>query len=153
MVYQAEITQPSNEPETVMLHQHMSGVAACVSHMIDLQLELLAVDLKSIRKGILYALGTGAVALCLLAGALPTLFIGTGFLLSNLTGMSPGAGLLCVSLGVMTFVGLLLTVAYRVFRKQLDGFDRSQAELRRNLTALKSVKDSLLHQSDPISVQ
>jgi hypothetical protein len=124
------------------LVENMAGIAHDVITIAELQVQLFAVDLRALRKGIVRGLAIWVIASALLLAALPTALIGTGLWLADAAHLSTAAGLLWAAFGVVLLViGLFLAGWWQLDRQQV-GLQRSKKELRANLAAMRQVLSS-----------
>jgi hypothetical protein len=119
--------------------QNMAGIAHDVITIAELQVQLIAVDLRALRKGVMCGLAIWVIAFALLFAALPTALIGTGLWLATVAHLSTAAGLLWVAFGAVLLVVGLFFVGWRQLERQRVGLRRSKKELRANLAAMRQV--------------
>jgi len=119
--------------------QNIAGIAHDVITIAELQVQLLAVDLRGLRKGVVRGLVIWAIAGALLLAALPTALVGTGLWLAGVAHLSTAAGLLWVAFGAVLLVVGLFLAGWRQLERQRVGFERSKKELHANLAAMRQV--------------
>jgi uncharacterized membrane protein YqjE len=125
-----------------VLAQNMAGIAHDVIMIAELQVQLFAVDLRALRKGVVRGLVVWVIACALLFAALPTALIGAGLWLADVAHVSTAAGLLGVALGAFLLVMGLLIAGWRQFTRQRAALERSTKELQKNLAAMRQVLSS-----------
>ena len=125
-----------------VLAQSMAGIAHDVITIAELQVQLFAVDLRALRKGVIRGLVIWVIACALLFAVLPTALIGTGFWLASVADLSTAAGLLWVALASFLFVIGLLIAGWRQFTRKRTALGRSTKELHNNLATMRQVLSS-----------
>jgi len=109
-----------------------------ITTLAELQAKLAAADLKEASgRALVPAIAVGA-GLVLLLGSLPVVLIGVASLLAG-TGMSEGWALLLTGLAGMVIAGVLAVVAGLALGRSFTSFRRSQEELARNVSWVKTV--------------
>lgn len=105
----------------------------------ELQAKLLAADLKDFRAGATVPAALMAAAGIVALGCVPVLLMAVAWLLVDYRVMSHGWAFL-TSTGVgLLLAGVLGGVGWFSFRRHLAALQRSQVELERNITWIKSV--------------
>ena len=125
-----------------VLAQHLAGIAHDVVTIAELQVQLFAVDLRALHKGVVRGLVIWVIACAILIAALPTALVGVGLWLAEVAQMSTAAGLLWVALGAFLLVTGLLISGWRQFTRQRAALKRSTKELHNNLVAMRQVLSS-----------
>jgi uncharacterized membrane protein YqjE len=125
-----------------VLAQNMAGIAHDMIMIAELQVQLFAVDLRALRKGVVRGLVIWVIACALLFAALPTALIGAGLWLADVTHVSTAAALLGVALGAFLLVMGLLIAGWLQFTRQRAALNRSTKELHNNLAAMRQVLSS-----------
>src|SRR5262249_27047585 len=101
-------TRPAHD----MVHQ-LAIVAHDLIVIGELQIQLFAADLHSIVAGVARAVVFWLVATVLLLAAVTLVLAGLGLLLAEATGVSTGAGLICVALVAVLAIGGLGFAGWR----------------------------------------
>jgi hypothetical protein len=105
----------------------------------ELQARLLVADLKDFRSGATVPAGLMALAAIVALGTVPVLLMGVAWMFVNYGGLAEGwAFLAATAIGLMT-AAVLGGVGWLLFRRRLAALERSQVELERNITWIKSV--------------
>jgi uncharacterized membrane protein YqjE len=143
MDHQATLIDRSRRDSSVQALTHsLASIAQDMVMIAELQVRLLAVDLRALRQGALRGLMTWMIACGLLVAVLPTALVGTGLWLADVAHVSPAAGLLWVAFGaVLLIIGLFLA-GWRQLKRQRVGLQRSRKELRASLAAMRQVLSS-----------
>jgi uncharacterized membrane protein YqjE len=136
------IDRPRRESPADALTHSLASIAHDMVTIADLQVRLLAIDLRTLRQGVLRGLVMWGVACGLLIAVLPTALIGTGLWLADVAHLSTAAGLLWVAFGAMPLVVGLFLVGWRQISRQRVGLQRSRKELRVTLAAMRQVLSS-----------
>ena len=125
-----------------VLAQNMAGIAHDLITIAELQVQLFAVDLRALRKGVVRGLAIWVIGGALLLAALPTALIGTGLWLAAVAHLSTAAGLLWVAFGAVLLVIGLFLAGWRQFTRQRAALKRSKKELQNNLATMRQVLSS-----------
>ena len=136
------IDRPGRDSSAQTLTHSVASIAQDLVKIAELQVQLLAVDLRALRQGALRGLVTWMIACGLLVAVLPTALIGTGLWLADVAHVSTAAGLLWVAVGAMLLVFGLFLAGWRQLKRQRVGLQRSRKELRASLTAMRQVLSS-----------
>ena len=107
-----------------VLAQNMAGIAHDLITIAELQVQLFAVDLRTLRKGVVRGLVVWVIAGALLLAALPTALIGTGLWLADVAHLSTVAGLLSVAFGADLLAAGLSISGWWQINRQLTGLRR-----------------------------
>lgn len=117
-----------------------------VATLAELQMQLAQRDAReSFQRAAVPLVLAGAGAAVLL-GCIPVVVAGAGLLIAGALGISLGLSLLLTAVGVMVLAAIVAGVAGRQIVRSLDVFRRSQEELGRNVTWVRTV---LLHSGRP----
>jgi hypothetical protein len=136
------IDHPPRDSSALALTQSLASVAKDLVMIAELQMRLLAVDLRAMRQEALPGLVTWVIACGLFVAVLPTALIGTGFWLADVAQVSTAVGLLSVAFGAVLLVIGFCLAAWRHLKRQQNGFQRSRKELRASLAAMRQVLSS-----------
>jgi len=143
MDHQATLNDRSRRDSSDQTITHsLASIAQDMVMIAELQVQLLAVDLRTLRQGVLRGLVTWVIACGLLVAVLPTALIGTGLWLADVAQMSIAAGLLWVAFGAVLLVVGLFLAGWRQLKRQRVGLQRSKKELRASLAAMRQVLSS-----------
>jgi len=130
----------NGQPEGVV--GSLADFANDVASLAELQARLAQLDMKDAAQRatipLVVALGLAAVLLA----CIPVAIVGVGLLIATATGLSYGLALLLTALGVMVVSAIVAVVMLRRVGRSLDVFRRSQEELKRNVSWIRTV---LLH--------
>ena len=143
MDHQATLTdRPGRDSSAQALTHSLASIAQDMATIAELQVRLLAVDLRALRQGVLRGLVAWVIACGLLVAVLPTGLIGTGLWLADVAHVSTAAGLLWVAFGAVLLVIGLFFAGWRQLKRQRVGLQRSRKELHASLAAMRQVLSS-----------
>jgi hypothetical protein len=127
----------SAAPRAVM--ENLGEFVHDVVTLSELQAKLLVADLKDFRSGATIPAGLMALAAIVTLGTMPVLLMGVAWMLVNYAGWAEGwAFLAAAAIGLVT-AAVVGAVGWLLFRRQWAALERSQVELERNITWIKSV--------------
>jgi len=116
----------------------VNELARDVVTLLELQTRLLAAEAKdSLRKMVVPA-GLAVLAIAVILGCLPVVFMGLAFLLVEFAQWSHSAAFLLVAVLGLVVAGALLAATWMLLRGSLLSFDRFRVELAENLRSIKS---------------
>jgi hypothetical protein len=110
-----------------------------VMTLSELQAKLLVADLKDFRSGAIMPAGLMALAAIVALGSVPVLLMGIAWMLVDYNVLSTGWAFLAATAIGLIAATVLGGVGWLLFRRQLSALERSQVELERNITWIKSV--------------
>jgi len=131
----AQVTPPS--PASVV--GNIAGFGNDVVTLAELQAKLTVIDTKeciSRATTPIIALAAGAVVAL---GCVPVVLLGVADLISSASGITPGAARLIVSLVALGAAGAIAYLSFKAVTGSLTSFRRSNEELTRNVSWLRSV--------------
>jgi hypothetical protein len=131
------VDRPRRDSSAQALTHSLASIAQDMVMIAELQVRLLAEDLRALRQGALRGLVMWVIACGLLVAVLPTALIGTGLWLADVAHVSTAAGLLWVAFGAVLLVIGLFLAGWRQIRRQRVGLQRSKKELRASLDAMR----------------
>lgn len=134
MVDQATVNRGS-PPRRV--RRNLSELAHDVVTLVELQVQLLAVDLRDARKSAGLAIGQLAAAICLGLGAVPLLLFAVAHVLIEYAQCPAAAAYAAVGVVAAVVAGLLLWTGSRQSARALGTIQRSRAEFEETLRWLK----------------
>jgi uncharacterized membrane protein YbhN (UPF0104 family) len=138
MDHQATLDPPPRRDSSAQAAlKNLAHVAHDVMTLAGLQFRLFVTDMKELRKGVVVAMTTCIVAIVLALATLPTALIGAGLALSYATELPAFAGMLIVSLIAFILAALLVGLGIYQLKRKEGALERSRAELRRNLAAMR----------------
>jgi hypothetical protein len=136
-------TTLDGSPDGESATRTLAGNAAALAHDLiaisELQMQLLAADLRGVWRGALSAAVVWIVGLLVLIAALPVALAGLGLWLAEATDQSVAAGLLWAALAAVAITLVLVAGGWWQLRQQLAGLERSRRELQNNLALLKNI--------------
>lgn len=124
------------------LTQSLASIAQDMVMIGELQGQLLAADLRTLRQETLPGLVAWLMACVLLVAALPIALVGTGLWLADVAQVSMAAGLLWVALAATLLAAGLLLAGWRQLKRQRAGLQRSAKEFRASLAAIRQALSS-----------
>lgn len=110
-----------------------------VATLAELQAKLAVLDAKDCLGRVtlpVIVLGAGAA---LALGSIPVVLIGLAGLIASWTGLSAGAVQLIVGLASLVAAGVVAFLAFKESLRSLESFQRSNEELVRNLSWIRTV--------------
>jgi hypothetical protein len=134
MVDQATLNRGS-PPRRV--RRNLSELAHDVVTLVELQVQLLAVDLRDARKTAGLAIAQLAAAVCLGLGAVPLLLFAVSHVLIESARWPPAVAYAVVGIAAAGVAGLLLWTGSRQSARALGTIQRSRAEFEETLRWLK----------------
>jgi hypothetical protein len=148
MDHQATLNdRPRRDASAQALAHSLASIAQDLLMIAELQVQLLAVDMRALGQGALRGLVTCVVACGLLVAVLPTALIGIGLWLADVAHVSTAAGLLWVAFAAMLLVTGLFLAGWRQLKRQRVGLQRSRKELHASLAAMRQVLSSYAGQA------
>ncbi len=105
----------------------------------ELQTKLFTADVRDFKSGALVPIALMGLAGVLALGCLPVLLTGLAWLLVDYDVLQRGWAFLVAAAGGLAVTAILGAVGWFWFRRQLAVLSRSQVELERNITWIKSV--------------
>jgi len=116
----------------------VSDLTHDVIELTELQVQLVALDVKqSVGKARMLLVLT-VVGVCVVLGTIPVALIALAALLMHFLAWSAAAATCVAALVGLIVAGAILGTAYSYIKKGLFSMDRSREELRRNIAWLKS---------------
>ncbi|TWT65034.1 phage holin family protein [Allorhodopirellula solitaria] len=109
-----------------------------VLDLLELQMQLIAVDSEAAKRSLIRAVACGAVALALAGSALTVAMVGAGFVLGEFTQLTTGGSLLIVSVAFFLIVASLGWVAFRAILAASAAMSETKSEFTENLRWLKA---------------
>lgn len=113
-------------------------VARDILDLCELQMQLLSVDSQAARRKLTSAMACGIAAATLAGSALTVVMIGGGFVLSEITELSPGISLLIVGGLIFSIVMVLSVIALTAIRAAASAMSQTKSEFTENLRWLKA---------------
>lgn len=110
-----------------------------VATLAELQLKLAALDFKETAARALIPLALVLVGLVVILGSVPVAIGGVSLLIAQATGLALGWALLLTAIVTLGLAALVVVVAGRKLGASLEGFRRSQEELVRNISWIRTV--------------
>jgi len=110
-----------------------------VSGLAELQWKLASLDLGEAKQHALVPLGLAVGGAAVLAGCIPVAVAGAALLIASATGLSIALSLLLTAAAVMVVAGFVAVYAARRLGRSLEIFRRSQEELQRNISWIRTV--------------
>lgn len=108
-----------------------------ITELAELQVRLLAADVKSIGYRSWMPLGSLTLGLCMLLGLIPVVLMAIAELLIEFAELSRATALLSVGGLGLLFAGMLIVVGWRTMRKRLCEIENTTTELKRNISWIK----------------
>lgn len=105
----------------------------------ELQVKLFAADFKDLKSGAVTPLALMGLAAVVALGAMPVGLMGVAWMLIDHQVLSAGWAFLLSAAGGLLLAAILGVTGWIWFRRQLAVLERSQTELARNVTWIKSV--------------
>lgn len=139
---QAAVSPRRSNGQTEGLVGGLTDFANDVATLAELQVKLAEIDLKEATQRATIPLALAGAGAALLVGSIPVVVAGAGLLIAGALGISYGLGLLLTALGLMVVAAIIAFVAVRRVGRSLEAFRRSQEELTRNISWVRTV---LLH--------
>ena len=147
MVDQATLNRGGGPPRRV--RHHLSELAHDAITLVELQVQLLAVDVRDARRGAGAALIQIAAGACLGIGAVPLLLLAGAHLLIDLLGWPAAGAYATAGVLAVAIAGALLWTGWRQSTRALATVQRSKAEFQETLRWLKgSLHPSETDESD-----
>ena len=110
-----------------------------VATLVELQAKLMAVDFKASASRAAVPMSAAAIGLATLVAALPVALLGVADLLARGVGIAAGWAMLIVALCAILMAGPIVYLSVREATRSLEPLRRSQEELVRNLSWLRTV--------------
>jgi uncharacterized membrane protein YqjE len=115
--------------------------------LADLQVRLAAVDLEEASRRAALPLALTIAGAAIMFAGLPVALFGAAWLIASVTGVQLGYAMLLSAAVAAVCGGLTLYLSVRSLRKSCASFERSRAELIRNVSWLRTVVASGNHAS------
>ncbi|MCA9136946.1 MAG: phage holin family protein [Planctomycetales bacterium] len=123
-----------------MMNQPGFGrVTRDVVDLVELQLQLLAVDGQVAKRKAIQAVVCAAVAITLCVSTLTTILLGVGFLFHENLEWSVGASLMAVAVASLVIVTVMLVAATLAIRSAAAAMGETKSEFAENLRWLKGI--------------
>lgn len=138
MVDQATVNVGHNgRGKPVGVGRSVSGLAHDVIALAELQVQLLAVDLRDSRARAVLPVALLVSGVLLALGAMPVLLLGIGWLLVRQAGWTEGAAFLTVGGGAILLAAAIAWIGSRKLQSAIEVLARSCGELSENVQWLK----------------
>jgi len=110
-----------------------------VSGLAELQFKLASLDLKEATRQAAVPMAIALAGAAVLAGSIPVVIAGTALLIAAALGTSLAPSLLFTALAFLVVAGAVTAYAARKLIRSLEAFRRSEEELQRNLSWIRTV--------------
>jgi len=110
-----------------------------VATLAELQAKLAAYDARECVSRATIPLIVVAAASVLAVGSVPVLLIGLADWIASRAGISPGTSQIIVGLVCLALAGVAVFLAFRASLRSLESFRRSNEELTRNISWIRTV--------------
>jgi len=118
---------------------HLGNLGADLITLSELQLELIAVDLREASREAFYPTMMVCLAVGLCVGACPVALFGLSLWLTEISGLSQVAALLTVSGAGLGIAAILFFLAGEGVKRSFALFKRSRSELQSNIQWIKKI--------------
>jgi hypothetical protein len=120
------------------LKEHVAGMTRDVGHIAELQSRLLLAEWKQARGKLICAVGCWAIAIVIVAAAMPVVIGGLGWWLAEVTELSVAGGLLSAA-GIAVLLALVIAAfGYWQYRRQSVVWEQAKCELAESARAVRS---------------
>jgi len=137
MVSQTSVNGQRIDETAVAVGENVANLASDLISLTELQVKLAVLDLKETSAQAVAPAAVLGAGICICLGTIPVLLLGISWALAHLTGVSPEAAMLIVSIVALLTAGISMALAYSRMVKSFRVLDRSREEFEANLNWIK----------------
>jgi hypothetical protein len=139
MAHQTQMNGNGRQAAPRAVVENLGEFAHDVVTLAELQAKLFIADVQTFKSGVVFPTALMAGAGILALGCIPVLLMGVAWLLVDYQVLSRGWAFLVSTAAGLILAGIMGAIGWASFRRQLNILERSQVELERNITWIKSV--------------